>query len=523
MKWKNFSIQTKILLIGFNIILSFILVITFYIVPLIEKTVYDMKEEKIKDVVDMTVSTISGMHEEYKNGTLSIDEFQANAINYIKQIRYGTSGKDYLWINDLNCRMIIHPLRSDLNGTDMTDYADPTGKKFFQEMVDICKKSGSGYVSYMWQYNDNKDQIEDKISYVKSIPEIDWIVGTGVYKTDVKSEIAVVVTALKKNLTIVLTFITVILIAIILLVSRKIRSNINLCVEFGKNLAQGNLKTRINIKQTDEIGILADTLNTSADNLEQLVRQNVKNARALTTIVEEIAGGNDNLSQMTSEQASALEEIAQSIEETLSGTVNNAQNAIEVDSMSKLAAQTAQNGSDIVFKVIDSIGQINESGQKIREIITLINEIAFQTNLLALNAAVEAARAGDQGKSFAVVASEVRNLAQRSAAAAKQIELMIGDSINVMLQATELGHAGRNALKDIVNSISSVSSRISEIAAASEQQKYGIEQISFAIEQIDKVTQQNSALVEETATISGEMANQAVEMKNSAEKFLIND
>jgi len=175
----------------------------------------------------------------------------------------------------------------------------------------------------------------------------------------------------------------------------------------------------------------------------------------------------------------------------------------------------------VVDDAVEAINRINESGKKIGEIISMINDISFQTNLLALNAAVEAARAGESGRGFAVVAGEVRNLAQRSGNAAKEISELINESVNRVEKGTELVNKSGDSLRDIIQSVQQVSQLVSEIAAASEEQRQGVDQINVAVADMDTMTQQNAALVEETASASEEMANQAQELVGMMERFVI--
>jgi len=243
----------------------------------------------------------------------------------------------------------------------------------------------------------------------------------------------------------------------------------------------------------------------------------------LVRAVEEIASGNENLSQRTSEQASSLEEIAATVEETNASTRQNAGNAKEANSLAENSSKLAVDGGRVVEQAVLSIGEINNSSKKISEIITMINEISFQTNLLALNAAVEAARAGEQGRGFAVVAGEVRNLAQRSAGAAKEIGTLIKDSIDKIDDGTDLVNKSGDALKEIIISAKQVKDIIAEIAASSDEQSRGIDQITTAVNEMDNMTQQNAALVEETAAASEEMSNQAQELLSMVQKFKIRD
>jgi len=320
-------------------------------------------------------------------------------------------------------------------------------------------------------------------------------------------------------------FIAIIAIAISLLVSFYISSKISNPVramsEFANKLAEGNFTERVQISQKDEIGVLANALNSSADNLEDLITNVIMSAENLSQAVDQITKGNMNLSQRTTQQASALEEIASTIEENTATVDRNAENSKNAQELTQSGVEKSSIGSEQAVIAIQSINEINDSSKKISEIITVINEIAFQTNLLALNAAVEAARAGDQGKGFAVVAGEVRNLAQRSGSAAKEIELLIKESVEKVEKGTRVVVQFGEFLKEIANAAKTSAHLISEIAAASDEQRQGMDQINRAIVELDTATQQNAALVEETASASEEMANQSQEMLALMSRFSI--
>ncbi len=307
------------------------------------------------------------------------------------------------------------------------------------------------------------------------------------------------------------------------IITKTITTPINKGLAFAELIAKGNFLERIDLDQNDELGQLGKALNTSADNLEKLISEIIMSSQNLVRAVEEIASGNENLSQRTSEQASSLEEIAATVEETNASTRQNAGNAKEANTLAENSSKLAIDGGLVVEKAVLSIGEINNSSKKISEIINMINEISFQTNLLALNAAVEAARAGDQGRGFAVVAGEVRNLAQRSAGAAKEIGTLIKDSIGKIDEGTDLVNKSGDALKEIIISAKQVRNIISEIAASSDEQSRGIEQINTAVTEMDTMTQQNAALVEQTAAASEEMSNQAQELLAMVQQFKIRE
>ncbi len=285
-----------------------------------------------------------------------------------------------------------------------------------------------------------------------------------------------------------------------------------------QGLAEGNLTETMEGEFKGEFGELRDAMNTSVTNLLNMVNQIRDSADSIGSSSSEIAEGNANLSQRTEEQASSLEETASSMEEMTSTVKQNADNAREANQLALAASTQAQSGGEVVSKAVEAMSEINSSSKKIADIIGVIDEIAFQTNLLALNAAVEAARAGEQGRGFAVVAGEVRNLAQRSAGAAKEIKGLINDSVEKVDDGSRLVDETGKTLEEIVNAVKKVSDIISEIAAASQEQSSGIEEVNRAISQMDEMTQQNAALVEEAAA-AGEAMNEQASNLNELMNF----
>ncbi len=312
------------------------------------------------------------------------------------------------------------------------------------------------------------------------------------------------------------------LVFIIIFIARSISRPLESAVKHAEAMAELDLSKDVSdefLNRKDEIGILSNAFQVLGTTLRETIVGIIKTSQQVATATEQIGQDNENLSQRTSEQASSLEEIAATIEESNATTKQNSDNAIEASKLTQNTLVLAENGGVVVEEAVKSIGEINASSARIADIISMINEIAFQTNLLALNAAVEAARAGDQGRGFAVVAGEVRNLAQRSGEAAKEIGVLIKDSVDKIGNGTDLVNKSGEALREIIQAVKQVNNIVSEMAAASDEQRRGIEQINTAVTEMDNMTQQNAALVEETASASEEMSSQAQELLSMVQRF----
>ncbi|MDB5770119.1 MAG: hypothetical protein JWM42_493 [Burkholderia sp.] len=292
-------------------------------------------------------------------------------------------------------------------------------------------------------------------------------------------------------------------------------------VEIARTVAGGDLTSHIEVTSKDETGQLLQAMKDMNESLVSMVSEVRSGTDTIATASSEIASGNLDLSSRTEQQASSLEETASSMEELTSTVKQNADNARQANQLAVTASDVAVKGGTVVSRVVETMGSINASSQKIVDIISVIDGIAFQTNILALNAAVEAARAGEQGRGFAVVASEVRNLAQRSAAAAKEIKTLIDDSVEKVDTGSKLvGEAG-TTMNEIVDSVKRVTDIMAEIMAASQEQSSGIEQVNQAIGQMDQVTQQNAALVEEASAAAESMQEQAAKLAQLVGTFRI--
>ena len=294
-------------------------------------------------------------------------------------------------------------------------------------------------------------------------------------------------------------------------------------VKVAQGVAEGDLTQHIEVHSNDEAGQLMAALKTMSARLREIVGEVRISTDTISTASSEIASGNLDLSARTESQAGSLEETASAMEQLTSTVKQNADNARQANQLAASASEVAVQGGQVVSQVVDTMNNINNSSKKIVDIISVIDGIAFQTNILALNAAVEAARAGEQGRGFAVVASEVRSLAQRSAAAAKEIKVLIDDSVDKVGEGSRLVEQAGVTMDEVVASVRRVTDVMGEITAASQEQSSGIEEVNRAITQMDETTQQNAALVEQAAAAAQSMQDQASRLTQAVSVFKLDN
>ncbi|MDE2372492.1 MAG: cache domain-containing protein [Burkholderiales bacterium] len=445
-------------------------------------------------------------------GRMSREQAQALARQLVSKLRYDE--KEYFWINDMEPRAVMHPIKPELDGKYLGDMKDPNGLAIFPAFVAKVKAEGQGFVAYQWP-KPGSDKPVDKISYVRGFEPWGWVIGTGVYIGD-----------LREALVHRLIWVGLIVVAgaamagyLFLCFYRVMDGGLKETRRHLRAMTSGDLTTSPSPWGRDEAAQLMQELRAMQDSLRGMVRRVRHSSDEIVHSSSEIASGAMDLSGRTEQAAANLEESAASMEEIASTVKNTTSHTEEASRMARSNAEAAAEGGRVMRDVMATMDGIRTSSTKIEEIIGTIDAIAFQTNILALNAAVEAARAGDQGRGFAVVAGEVRMLAKRSAEAAREIKTLIGRSVEQVAAGTGIVRKAGAAIEQIVASSQRVDQLLGEVATGAREQNLGIGQIGLAVQELDRMTQQNAALVEQTAGAASAMKEQAQVLFSEVARF----
>jgi len=558
---------------------------------------YKNKEKTLKSYISLANKSIQSYYNKIGTDGLTEDGAKKLALEYIKNLRYGEDG--YFWINDLDLKMVMHPIATALNGKDLSNKKDPNGKLLFVEMVDLAKKQGDGLIEYVWK-KPGFDEPQSKYSYIQVFKPWGWVIGTGSYLDDVENEVKLMIKESDEKLNNTILEIIFIVLGTSIVLSLIASYMVNKVIIVPLSTLTGTVKAltrfssadqKININTKDEIGDLARYFNEYLESIRKVVAQdqqiveesekaiemvragffsykvesssknrstndlknsineliddldnkftevnkciieygknnfdydfNAGNAAGkmgtlvtgtksvgnniselLATIMQSGESLSENISILTNsanslstssnKQAASLEETAASVEEITTNIQNSASNIVKMKEIDEVVMNSATNGQELAHQTVNSMEEINKEVTSIADAISVIDQIAFQTNILSLNAAVEAATAGEAGKGFAVVAQEVRNLASRSADAAREIKDIVENATAKANEGKQIADKMIVGYDELQNAILQTKDIIDDVSRASTEQEKGISQINDAIGILDKNTQENA-------------------------------
>ncbi len=482
--------------------------------------IHEARMQELKSAVESMYGIVAGYHAAAQAGQMSEADAKAAAAAAFKHARFGgPEGKsEYFYIWTMDGVSVMHPIRLEWAGQNKTEVLkDGKGRYTLKDIVAGIKGSANGRAYVDTDFPRPGTQVPvPKTQYVMHFQPWGWIVGSGLYMDDIA---ALVQAALLRTLIIAIVAVGAVG-AVGWLVIRSVQAQLggdpSRAMQAMNEVAAGNLG--VDLGQPAQ-GSLLHALQTMVNSLRSTVTQVRQATDSINTASVEIATGNQDLSARTEQTASNLQQTAASMEQLTSTVRQSADAARQANQLAASAAEIAQRGGSVVSQVVTTMDEINTSSKKINDIIGVIDGIAFQTNILALNAAVEAARAGEQGRGFAVVAGEVRNLAQRSAQAAKEIKGLIGASVEKVETGSRLVADAGQTMSEIVGSVQRVTDIIGEITAAAGEQSDGIGQVNTAVSQLDQMTQQNAALVEESAAAAQSLKDQASRLADVVQVF----
>jgi len=542
---KNISIKIKIIISGCVIILCFATGIFGYLIPLMQESVIEKKKEKIKEITDIALSIVKKNYDEYQEGNLSLEEAQSKSIFLIKNMRYGPENKDYLWINDFHPNMIMHPYRSDLDGTDISDFKDPNGKLLFVEFVRTCSRQENGYVDYMWQWKDDSERIVPKISYVASFNPWGWIIGTGIYIEDVLEEFQSV-----KIKTMLLFSLIIAATAILMFISSHAISKYMTSVGSTlKDIAEqgGDLTYQLKVESRDEIGKFSSNFNKFILRIREVIQEVKKvssqlsdssksllgtsitfadNAQNQATYVEEITATTEQISAGMDSVFNAIDEQYQKITflrdhiELLTGIINNLGTEIRksTNTMEHITAH-ARTGEEALREMNTSIAKINDSSTVMRNVFTIINDISDQVHLLSLNASIEAARAGTAGRGFAVVAQEISKLSDQTAKSIREIDNLIKANNAEIVKGIAISNTTVDTMTNIISSIDEISLMMNAIFSSIEDQLNASSLVTQQAESVKRISDEISRTTEEQRIAVSEISKSITGINDLAQQY----
>ncbi len=536
----NLKLKNKIIILTGFLLLSFISIIFFYIVPTISNTIETQTTYKLKNLVEMSYSSIEEYYKQFTEGKISEEEAKKAALTEIKGLRYD-EGKGYLWINDYQAKMIMHPIDPKLDGQDLTGYEDPNGFKLFVAFVDKVKNEGEGTVRYEWP-KPGKEEPQPKMSYVKGFEPWQWVIGTGVYIDDLEE----IKSNVRDRIIMFVSIITALAIIFIFLFVISLNNQMKLLLQYVDKLRNYNLKDKIKLNSNDELGIISNAINDMSKNIRKLISNiNITgekvalSSNGITSNTKDISESSEQVSNAIYDLAKATTEQAASAEKS-STNINHISNGLDIilDQMVKseelvenaignvdIAQKSIRNqeakmkeNKDVSAGIGISVKELSEKSTEIGQIVEVIGGISEQTNLLALNAAIEAARAGEQGKGFAVVADEIRSLAESAGSSVlkisgliKEVQIKVEHVVDGVKKSDLVAEEQQKITLDSIKAFEDISELVSVIAE-------NVKAVCSSVSDINKDADNIKVEIENIASISQEIAASSQEVSASSEE-----
>jgi methyl-accepting chemotaxis protein len=544
-EFKGASLRTK--LNGLTVITIVGLCILVAIVLLGEKKqLLADREIKIRNLVEVAQATISGYEKQAKEGKLSVEEAKRLAIEAVRGMRYDKV--EYFWINDLKAVIVMHPIKPELDGKDLSDFKDKNGKLIFVEFAKIAKEQGGGFVDYVWP-KPGSDAAVPKISYVMGVEGWGWVVGSGIYVDDVDALFRQNAMKLLAWVAVIGGFIGVALTLVSRNVLKLMGGDPQVARQITQRIVDGDLSSEIVCVPGDTTSLLYG-MKEMQETLRTMIRSILNNAATLSTASSQLLTTFENVSEHAQQHGESASSMAAAVEEMTVSIDQVAENAQEAHSISMQASELSTEGTHIIESAASEMQKISDAVQssatviedlgrhseQISSIVNTIKEIADQTNLLALNAAIEAARAGEQGRGFAVVADEVRKLAERTSLSTTEIASMVGkiqngtrSAVNSMqsgvVQAgkgVELATQAGNSINEIRSGSMRVTEVVNSISEAIREQVTASSEIAKSVEQVAQMSEANAVAMKDTTQAAHHLKQLSSSLNDSVSRFKLN-